>query len=259
MRPILGLLVAVASCVPGVAVAQTAARPSIAGCGTVAIVRADRAQPGRLEDQAECFERAAEIATGAAAERRALLVPAPAPPPPAPTPILVPGAAWTRCAVEGAPCIFAGRAEVRYGANGTFIAKVVDGETPCSNAAFGRDPLVNVVKACDVRLIQMQPVPDVPPAEVSALDPTTLLTAWQPRFAAIGFRLEIGPREPLPTISAPDQHRWPVALWRGEDDLRAYYAVFASAQGSAEAIATATGVVEGYFLQASHIAAGSLP
>ncbi|NJC33844.1 outer membrane biosynthesis protein TonB [Sphingomonas jejuensis] len=105
------------------------------------------------------------------------------------------------------------------------------------------------------------PAPEPPiPTEISPLDPATLLTEWQPRFEELGFRLEVGPGEPLPTIADPGQHRWPIALWQIQgEQLRAYYAVFAPAAGSEDAIADALSLIESYHRQAQQIAAGDLP
>jgi hypothetical protein len=58
---------------------------------------------------------------------------------------------WTRCSAEYETCTVAdGPRTVRYGANGQYVTKTVTGATPCTNAAFGRDPLPGTVKACEV-------------------------------------------------------------------------------------------------------------
>src|SRR4029434_2949642 len=38
---------------------------------------------------------------------------------------------WTFCATEGAVCVFSGRMEVRYGANGSFFFKTLANSTAC--------------------------------------------------------------------------------------------------------------------------------
>jgi hypothetical protein len=58
-----------------------------------------------------------------------------------------PTTTWTRCATEGAYCVFPGTKKVRYGANGTFVTKIT-GSIECSNRTFG-DPIPGVRKACD--------------------------------------------------------------------------------------------------------------
>ncbi|GCE14764.1 hypothetical protein KTT_46230 [Tengunoibacter tsumagoiensis] len=60
-----------------------------------------------------------------------------------------PASDWTKCADEGGVCTVNGTAQVRYGANGTYITKTVTDSIFCSNDAFGSDPLPNVVKHCD--------------------------------------------------------------------------------------------------------------
>lgn len=65
-------------------------------------------------------------------------------PAPAPAPVVE---TWTNCAVEGANCTFTGTRTVRYGANGIFATKVVNGSTACANWVFG-DPVYGVTKSC---------------------------------------------------------------------------------------------------------------
>jgi hypothetical protein len=60
-----------------------------------------------------------------------------------------PPVTWTRCASENGVCSFTGTRKVRYGANGSYITKVVSGSIACTSQAFGGDPARNVVKACD--------------------------------------------------------------------------------------------------------------
>jgi len=70
-------------------------------------------------------------------------VTAPAPAP-APAPVVE---TWTNCAVEGANCTFTGTRTVRYGANGIYATKVVNGAIACANWVFG-DPVYGVTKSC---------------------------------------------------------------------------------------------------------------
>ena len=57
---------------------------------------------------------------------------------------------WTFCAEEGGVCEFAGTAEVRYGANGSFMFKTLTDGTACTNEVFG-DPIVGTVKQCSIK------------------------------------------------------------------------------------------------------------
>ena len=57
-------------------------------------------------------------------------------------------AGYTQCATESGTCSVSGWGRtIAYGANGAFSTRVVNGNTSCTNAAFG-DPLPNVAKAC---------------------------------------------------------------------------------------------------------------
>jgi hypothetical protein len=52
------------------------------------------------------------------------------------------------CAKEGERCQFAGWRTVRYGANGIWAEKTAYNEVTCGVAAFGKDPVPNVLKSC---------------------------------------------------------------------------------------------------------------
>jgi hypothetical protein len=52
------------------------------------------------------------------------------------------------CSLEGPDCVVTGFVEVAFGANGFFQFASAFGSVPCTNLAFGGDPLVNVLKAC---------------------------------------------------------------------------------------------------------------
>lgn len=67
-------------------------------------------------------------------------------PPPTQVP---PQTVWTQCAVEGGTCAVVGTANVRYGASGKFVTKAATSSIPCTNAAFGNDPIYGVAKHCD--------------------------------------------------------------------------------------------------------------
>ena len=55
----------------------------------------------------------------------------------------------TFCANDFQVCAFDGEREVIYGANGTFVRKVIKGGSVCLPETFGiADPLLNVLKSC---------------------------------------------------------------------------------------------------------------
>ncbi len=70
-----------------------------------------------------------------------------------PRPVVVeagPAPMWAFCANEHQQCNVGGTAQVRYGADGRFAYRTVNGGVPCENGVFG-DPAYGVVKACYVR------------------------------------------------------------------------------------------------------------
>lgn len=54
---------------------------------------------------------------------------------------------WTNCAVQNRICKVPGTREVRYGAAGSFVSRIVTGSVKCSNAVFG-DPKPGYAKSC---------------------------------------------------------------------------------------------------------------
>lgn len=54
---------------------------------------------------------------------------------------------WTACAVQYGTCKVPGTREVRYGAAGSFVSRIVTGSVKCSNAVFG-DPKPGYAKSC---------------------------------------------------------------------------------------------------------------
>jgi hypothetical protein len=54
----------------------------------------------------------------------------------------------TKCADEGGLCKFTGTRVVKYGANGTWATIASSDGVSCGVAAFGRDPVPNVLKQC---------------------------------------------------------------------------------------------------------------
>ncbi len=61
-----------------------------------------------------------------------------------------PGDVWTFIADEGQSFRVTGTQTVRYGQGSTWIQRSVTGNGECSNTFFGSDPLVGVVKRCEV-------------------------------------------------------------------------------------------------------------
>jgi len=54
---------------------------------------------------------------------------------------------YTLCATEGGVCTPTGNQVIAYGA-GSYVYQVGHGPTTCSNASFGTDPAVNILKSC---------------------------------------------------------------------------------------------------------------
>ena len=66
------------------------------------------------------------------------------------------------CSLEGPICTVNGLVQVAFGANGLFIFGVASGSVPCTNVAFGGDPVFGVQKACYsgapvIGLVDVQP------------------------------------------------------------------------------------------------------
>ncbi len=82
---------------------------------------------------------------------------------------------WTKCADENGTCTFSGTHQVRYGANGTYNYQTATDSIACNNATFG-DPLVGVVKHCDVSSDSATPTPTA--TTTSTPTPTSTATTW---------------------------------------------------------------------------------
>ena len=54
----------------------------------------------------------------------------------------------TECAVEKGTCSFTGQQTVAFGRNGSYVYRTFTGSTPCTEAAFGADPVFGAVKSC---------------------------------------------------------------------------------------------------------------
>lgn len=71
---------------------------------------------------------------------------------------------WTFAAFEGGSFTVYAPANVRYGANGTYLQTTREAGThACSNSAFGSDPLVGVSKVCEVTPATTLEAPPPPP------------------------------------------------------------------------------------------------
>ncbi|MBC7957744.1 MAG: hypothetical protein H7Y33_17985 [Cytophagales bacterium] len=83
---------------------------------------------------------------------------------------------WVHVANEWTTFTVTGTQHVRYGSGTTWIERDVSGTVPCTNAFFGRDPLVGITKRCEMRQ-QAAPAPAPGPAPAPA--PATNVTiAW---------------------------------------------------------------------------------
>ncbi len=78
-------------------------------------------------------------------------------------PPTAPPSAWTRIASEGQAFTASAGQTVRYGSGSNWITKVVDGPGSCTNAYFGGDPIVGVVKQCELSSAASVPVPTPAP------------------------------------------------------------------------------------------------
>jgi hypothetical protein len=96
------------------------------------------------------------------------------------------GGSWVDCSVKGGQCSFTGTQQVRYGANGTYFYRSVNGSVPCTDQAFG-DPLPGVDKACSYYSVTASPAPA--PAPTAAPTPTTALQIGDPKLGSCaGFK-----------------------------------------------------------------------
>jgi hypothetical protein len=78
-------------------------------------------------------------------------------------------AGWTRVASENEGFAVDGMQTVRYGSGSTWLVKNVTGGGRCSNEWFGNDPLVGVVKQCEVVSANLAaPLPAPAPAPAPA-------------------------------------------------------------------------------------------
>lgn len=113
------------------------------------------------------------------------------------SPAITPSASWVNCASEGGMCAFSGTRNARYGANGAYYYRTVTASIACSNAAWGGDPAVGVVKSCayDSAAGGVSPTPTPTPAPTPP--PATVGTAslaWSasPDARVTGYRVYWG-------------------------------------------------------------------
>jgi uncharacterized repeat protein (TIGR02543 family) len=64
---------------------------------------------------------------------------------------------WAHCADEGGTCSFTGTKWVRYGVPGSYAYGQFTNSVVCGTAAFGYDPIVNILKSCDVEVTDITP------------------------------------------------------------------------------------------------------
>ena len=91
-----------------------------------------------------------------------------------------PAKQWVTVASEGGSFNTNGSKSVRYGAGGKWIKKTRSGTVACTNASFGRDPAVGMVKRCEVYQTPASATTatTVPPVTIAAMAaPTAAATA----------------------------------------------------------------------------------
>ena len=92
---------------------------------------------------------------------------------------LPPVADWTFLVNENGSFTLTKQTEIRYGANGTYLYKMLDaGSYSCSNGQFGQDPLVGVGKACSVPTDSIQTTPTVTASGYTPLSSVVNNTAF---------------------------------------------------------------------------------
>jgi hypothetical protein len=102
-----------------------------------------------------------------------------------------PGAA--SCASEGGTCTVTGPTMVAYGAAGAFAARLVSSSTPCTNGAFGSDPIYGVAKGCYPAVSGGPPGWGVCASENGTCDPGSARTVVYGARGAFYARWQTGP------------------------------------------------------------------
>jgi subtilisin family serine protease len=104
--------------------------------------------------------------------------------------VTVPASDWSKVASEGQPFTVSGTQTVRYGAGSSWIEKSISGAAQCTNAFFGSDPIVGVVKECQVRTTTTPPA-TVTWVKVANEGQSAVLAGMQKvRYGATGYWIE---------------------------------------------------------------------
>ncbi len=101
-----------------------------------------------------------------------------------------PSASWNKIATEGQPFSVSGTQTVRYGSGNSWIEKSMSGAGQCTNIFFGNDPIVGVVKECQVQATTTPPE-TITWVKVANEGQSASLTGTQKvRYGAAGFWIE---------------------------------------------------------------------
>jgi subtilisin family serine protease len=104
---------------------------------------------------------------------------------------------WTKVAAEGQSYTLTGQQKVRYGAGSNWVESTLSGTIQCTNAFFGRDPIVGVVKSCEVAGAITQPEP--PPVHTTY--PSGI---WNYEQINLGNALAISDKTKTPRLAMID-------------------------------------------------------
>ncbi len=121
---------------------------------------------------------------------------------------------WVTVASEGGSFRISGSQGVRYGVSGKWVQQTRSGTVACSNASFGRDPVVGTVKHCEVYKLPDSvataaavPVVPVPPTTSATQAPTTDVATRD--AARLAMQASFGNTEALTTeIKAKGASAW---------------------------------------------------
>jgi hypothetical protein len=102
---------------------------------------------------------------------------------------------WIPCSSEWEYCEFTGTKRVRYGAEGHWLYESFTDGTPCTNDAFGSDPVVGVTKACAYESVSADPPPPPPSGSGPYID-LTKIPKGNPGIAQREFNSAPGPFAP---------------------------------------------------------------
>lgn len=129
-----------------------------------------------------------------------------------PTPTFTPDGNWIYCAHQNATCTLPGTRVVRFGANGSYLYKVMTGSFSCTAVPFGDDPAVGVVKHCDYDSNPNDPLPSSTPTitptatqtATSTMTPTATQTSTPTRTPTTGITCLGKPAKP--SLILPADH-----------------------------------------------------